>query len=279
MTTPVVAEKIFSIGQFPVTNSIINGWLAAGGFLALALLLNRNKFSMAPKGLQNALEALIEFMLGFMDQVTHDRERSKRFLPIVGTLFLFILVSNWMGLIPGVGSIGIWEMVHGERELVPLFRAATSDLNLTLAIGVGAVVVSHVFGIMTIGFFRYWGKFIQVAGIWRALRRFGHVNFADALIGLFTALTELAVGFIELLSEAAKMVSLSLRLFGNVFAGEVLLTVIASLIAFLAPLPFMGMEIIVGIVQALVFAMLTLVYLTMATEPPHGEEEQAHASH
>jgi F-type H+-transporting ATPase subunit a len=208
--------------------------------------------------------------------VTHDRQKSRRFLPICGTLFLFILFSNWLGLIPGVGSIGVWATHHGEAELIPLFRAATADLNMTLAMGIGAVVLSHIVGVGTIGFFKHWSKFIQVAGIWKAIKSFAKDGIGQGLINVFVSLVELAVGFIELISEVAKMISLSLRLFGNIFAGEVLLWVFFSLVAYLVPVPFYFMEMIVGVVQAMIFATLTLVYLTAMTEAPHGEEAGAH---
>ena len=270
----VAAEKIFTIGSFPITNSILSGWIVLGIFLILGFSLRTLK--KIPTGIQNAFEALIEFMLDFMDQVTHDRERSKRFLPFVGTLFLFILLANWMGLVPGVGSIVTRQLVGEETENIPLFRAATSDLNMTLAIGLLSVVVSHIFGIMTIGFFKYWNKFIQLGTLANAIKAFARVRIEQAFIGLFTAIVEFMVGIIELVSEVAKVVSLSLRLFGNIFAGEVLLTVLASLIAFFLPLPFMALELIVGVIQALVFSMLTLVYLTIATEQPHGKAAEAH---
>jgi F-type H+-transporting ATPase subunit a len=147
---------------------------------------------------------------------------------------------------------------------------------MTLALGITAVVASHFIGIMTIGFFKHWGKFVQVAGVWKALRSFGRKPFGDAAIGLFTALIDVGVGLLELVSEAAKMLSLSLRLFGNIFAGEVLLHVLSSIFAYAMPIPFMFMELIVGVVQALVFSILTLVYLTLATEPPHGDHEEEH---
>lgn len=276
MPVPVAAEQLFSIGPVPITNSIVNGWVAVAAFGALGLAL-RKKMAAVPRGLQNMAEAFIEFMLGFCDQVTGDRKKSRRFLPICGTLFLFILFSNWLGLLPGVGSIGLHRIEHGETEFIPLFRAATSDLNLTIAIGVFSVIASHVMGALTIGFWKHGGKFIQFGGIWRAITAIPKKKPAEAAIGLFTALVQFMVGFIELVSEVAKMVSLSLRLFGNVFAGEVLLSVIASLVAFFVPLPFMALEIIVGVVQALVFSTLTLVYLTIASEEPHGSEEEAHA--
>ncbi len=264
---PVSADRIFDIAGLPVTNSMINAWVALGLFGILALVL-RKPTRNAPRGAQNLAEASLDFMLGFMDQVTGDREKSKRFFPVAGTLFLFILLSNWMGLLPGVGTIGLREGEH----LMPLFRPATSDLNMTLAMALLAVVVSHIFGIATIGFFRHTNKFIQLGTFWNAVRSVPKVGIKEGMIGIFVAVVELGVGLIELVSEVAKVVSLSLRLFGNIFAGEVLLHVISSIMAFVVPLPFMFMEIIVGLVQALVFSMLTLVYLTIATSDPHGEE-------
>ncbi len=271
MAVPVSAEKLFDLGPLPVTNSVVNGWVAVLVFLILALLLRKRRDAV-PKGLQNAAEQLLEFMLNFIDQVTHDRVRSRKFLPIVGSLFLFILFSNWLGLVPGVGSIGVWKLVEGAPELVPLFRPATSDLNMTLAMGITSVLASHVIGVGAIGFFKYWGKFIQIGKIWNALKRFGRDKFHEAVIGVFIALIELVVGFIELMSEAAKMVSLSLRLFGNVFAGEVLLYVFFRLAGYLVPIPFMFLELMVGIIQAMIFSTLVLVYLTVATDQPHGSE-------
>ncbi len=273
MSIPVSAEHIFTVADIPITNSVITGWIAVSFFVVIGLLLRR-KPSLIPKGLQNATEALIEFMLNFMDQVTHDRARSRKFFPIVGALFLFIIVSNWMGLIPGVGTIGIWGLVHGETELIPLFRPATSDLNMTLAMSISSVVITHLFGIFTLGFFRHWNKFIQLGTIWNAIKGFRKLKLSEAAINMFAAVIELGVGFIELMGEAAKVVSLALRLFGNIFAGEVLLHVLSSLVAVLVPTPFMFLEIIVGAIQALVFSMLVLVYLTLATEQPHGSEEQ-----
>lgn len=247
---------------------MVNAWVAVAAFVLLAAVLRRPK-SGVPHGIQNAAEALVEFMLGFMDQVTGDRAKSRRFFPLVGTLFLFILLSNWMGLLPGVGTLGLTGE-HGH--LIPIFRPATSDLNMTLAMGISAVLLSHVFGMAAIGFFRHWNKFIQLGSFWKALTGFRGKSAVDYLVGLFVAFIELGVGLIELVSEVAKVVSLSLRLFGNVFAGEVLIHVISSLIAFGVPIPFMFMEVIVGLVQALVFSILTLVYLTIATSAPHGDE-------
>lgn len=262
---PLVAEPIFQIGSFPVTNSYINSCLAVLFFVILGLIL-RNKTALVPKKIQNIAEAALEFMLEYVDRVTKDRRKSLKFFPIVGGLFLFILFSNWLGLLPGTGSIGRFIMLHGEVEFAPILRPANADLNMTLAMAVFAVVVSHILGIVTIGFFKYANKFIKLGDIYR--------SFSKGGMSIMVAFIEFGVGLIEIFSEIAKLFSLSLRLFGNIFAGEVLLTVLAGLIAYFLPLPFMLLEIIVGIVQAIVFAMLTLVYLSIATA-----EIEVHASH
>lgn len=260
---PIAPEPMFSIGQFPVTNSYINSTLTMVGFIIFAFLINRavgyySKHGSAPRGLLNFFEALLETLYGYFDGVTQSRSKTIKFLPIVGTLFLFILISNWIGLLPGIGSLGIYQQHHGVIELIPLFRPATSDLNMTLAMAIIAVVSSHLIGIAAIGFFKYANKFIKLGDLWHAVTSLNPSKIMVAVIEFF-------VGFIEIFSEVAKMVSLSLRLFGNVFAGEVLLTVLGSLIAFLLPLPFIALELLVGLIQAVVFSMLTLVYLTVAT--------------
>lgn len=267
---PLVAEPIFNIGSFPVTNAYINSCLAVVFFLIVGWLLRR-RTAMIPKGLQNFAETVLEAVLGYFDAVTRDRKKSLKFLPIVGGIFFFILFSNWLSQLPGTGSVGRNLFVEGHMELVPILRPANSDLNLTLAMAVFSVILSHVLGIAAIGFFRYANKFIKLGDLYHGFRK-GGTNIMVAII-------EFAVGFLEIVSEVAKMISLSLRLFGNIFAGEVLLTVMASLIAYLVPLPFMFLEILVGLIQATVFSMLVLVYFTIATTPVLGHEERHEDSH
>ena len=267
---PLVAEPIFHIANFPVTNAYINSCVAVLFFAVVGFLL-RNKTAMIPQGLQNVAEAVLEFLLKYVDQVTHDRRRSMQFLPIVGGIFLFILFSNYVGLLPGTGAVGRYLSVEGHTTLVPFLRSANSDLNLTVAMAVFAVFFSHILGVATIGFFKYANKFIKLGDLYKSL--------SHGPIAIMTAVIEFGVGLLEIVSEIAKLVSLSFRLFGNIFAGEVLLTIMAGLFAFFVPLPFMFLEILVGVVQASVFAMLTLVYLSTMSSAPHGshEEEGEHA--
>lgn len=249
-------EKLFEIGGIPITNTIVNAWIAIAIFLVLGMLIRRN-VKLIPGKLQNFCEYFLESILKYFDQVTGERKKTIKFLPIAGTIFFFILLSNWLGLLPGTGSITVGHNM--------LLRPANTDLNLTIAMALVAVVASHIYGFLAIGFFSYLNKFIQIGTLVK--------SFKKGPIGVFTAVIEFAVGLIEIVSEAAKVLSLSLRLFGNIFAGEVLITVMASLVAFFVPTPFMLLELLVGLIQASVFAMLTLVYMTVATMEPHGEEE------
>ncbi len=266
MNISLAAEPIAHIGSMPITNSMVNAWIAVIFFILVALVASRRK-GIIPKGIHNVFEAVVEFLITEIQKVTIDRERALKFLPLAGTIFLFVLFSNWLGQIPGTGSIGIHEVIHGEVELIPLLRPASSDLNMTLAIAIFAVVASHLFGLVKIGPLGHISKFINFRGIWQSIKK--------GPMAMIVAVIEFGVGLIEIVSEIAKVLSLSLRLFGNIFAGEVLMTVIMGIFAFFLPLPFMFLEILVGAIQATVFAMLTLAYLTVSTEA-HGEHEEEH---
>lgn len=247
-------ETIFHIGSFPVTNTIINVWLAMAIFLVIGILIKK-QLSLRPGKFQNFFEYILEMLMGYFDQVTGDRKKTMRFMPIVGSVFFFILLSNWLGLLPGTGSL----MYHHKMIL----RPANSDLNLTVAMALVAVISSHLFGLFTVGVFTHLNKFIQIGTFFKSLRK--------GPTAIFTAVIELGVGLIEIMSEIAKVLSLSLRLFGNIFAGEVLISVLSGLVSVLVPTPFMMLELLVGLIQASVFTMLTLVYLTVMTTAPHAE--------
>jgi hypothetical protein len=163
--------------------------------------------------------------------------------------------------LPGTGTI-----TSGHA---PLLRPANTDLNLTLAMATVAVISSHVFGFISVGVFTHLNKFIQIGTLIKSIRK--------GPIAIFTALVEMIVGLIEIASEVSKIFSLSLRLFGNIFAGEVLISVIGSIAILMVPAPFMFLELLVGLIQAAVFSILTLVYMTVASSQPHGgDEEGAH---
>lgn len=232
------AEPVFRLLGFSVTNSILTTWVVMAVLLIFSLIVNKN-LSYIPSGIQVIAEMLIGGIYSFFESVTHDK--TKLFFPLLGTLFVFIIFLNWFGLLPGVGSIGINEVENGHKLFIPLFRAGTADINTTLALALIAVFLIQFYGIKTLGM-EYVGRFF---------------NFKNPIYFF--------VGILELVLEFAKILSFSFRLFGNIFAGEVLLTVIAFLMPVLAPIPFLGLELFVGFIQALVFSMLTAVFLSLAT--------------
>jgi F-type H+-transporting ATPase subunit a len=253
------AEPIFHFGGFTVTNSILNSWIVVVLIMVIGLLVRR-KITMVPRGLQNVLEAIIEAFLGIFDSVTGSRGKSLKFFPFVFSFFIFILFSNWMGLLPGVGSLGQIALHDGHKVFIPYFRGGTADLNTTLALAIIGVVASHIFGVMAIGLWKYFNKFININAFLEIPGKI-RKDWTVIIVNPITAF----VGLVEIIGEIAKVASLSFRLFGNIFAGEVLLASMAAMLAFGLPIPFMFLEVIVGLIQALIFAMLILAYLTMST--------------
>lgn len=260
------AEPIFHIGNFTVTNSLLHAWVVSALLIVVAVLVGSN-LKRSPRGVQNILEIVITWILNLCDSVTGDRKKSMKFFPLVMTIFLFVFVSNYLGLLPGVGSIGMHEEVHGVVKFIPFFRSSAADLNMTIAISLITVVTTHVFGMITLGFFKHWGKFIQLNKLF-TMKNGWPIPRPLGVIDVF-------IGLLELVGEVSKIISFSFRLFGNVFAGEVLLLVMTSLVAYVAPVPFYFLELFVGFIQAFVFATLALVFLHVATES-HGEEHEEH---
>lgn len=248
MHISIVPETIFHIGPLSVTNTLLTAWLVLIVLVVGAILFSQMLKRM-PGRFQIAIESLVEGLLNFFETIAGSRETAKRFFPLVATIFIFVLLSNWVGIIPGMGSVGFHEMRDGKESFVPLFRSVFSDLNMTLALALIAVTLSHFFGVVTLGVKGHVGKFITI----------------KSPVAAFT-------GILEIVSEIAKVISFSFRLFGNIFAGEVLLTIIAFLVPYVAPLPFLGLELFVGFIQALIFATLAMVAFssfTVAHEEHH----------
>ncbi|MEK7461039.1 MAG: F0F1 ATP synthase subunit A [Patescibacteria group bacterium] len=244
----LTAQTLFRLGPLPVTNSLIATWL---GMLVLAGFgfVATRRLRLVPTGFQNAAEAIIEALLGLMTQVTQDRAKAERFFPFLATFFAFILTANWLELLPGFGSL--------TYAGTPLLRSANTDLNTPLALALISVIGTQIAGIAALGFWRHAGHYLTFKPT------------LEGAIGTF-------VGLLHIIGEVARVLSFSFRLFGNIFAGEVLLVVISYLVPYLIPLPFYIMELFVGLIQALVFTMLTLVFLTAATTDTHQEEGAAH---
>jgi F-type H+-transporting ATPase subunit a len=242
--------------RFVLTNTILSSWITTI-ILLFVFFLSTRKMSLVPRGLQNLVEGVISIMYDFVVSVTGTTNAS-RFLPFFATIFLFVALNAWLGLIPIYQSLGFINDGHMERHLL---RPAGTDLNMPLALSIISFVFVEYWAIKVLGL-RYFGKFFRFGGLIRA----------RSLSSLFRAAIDIFVGLLELLSELVRIVSFTFRLFGNMTAGEILLLVTAFLVPFVFSLPFYGLEILVGFIQALIFASLTLVFVTMAIVPHEGDE-------
>ena len=251
----LAADVVFHIAGWPITNSIVASWVTMLILVIFAFVATRRK-QLIPKGIQNVAEMVVEQFLGLIQSVTNDRRRSIMFMPVVLTLFLFILVNNWMQLIPGFGALGF----HQGGHFIPLLRGANSDLNVTLSLALITVILTQYFG-------------VREKGVYGWIKNYFHNPMKGGIVLMVLGVGIAAfVGSLEVVSEFVKIVSLSFRLFGNIYAGETLLSTIGGLSPFVLPVPFMLLEVIVGVVQAAVFALLTLVFFSIITTPiEHGE--------
>lgn len=237
------AEPIFKVGFFTVTNSVLNTFLVDFLILIPTFYIYRH-ISKIPGKIQNAAEMIISGFYSLTESVAG--KNTDKIFPFFASFFIFILVANWSGLIPGLGLIGLKE--HGE--IVPFFKPTTSDFNTTLALALTSAVATHILSVKTLGVREYLSRFLSINPIY------------------------LFVGLLELISEATKVISLSFRLFGNIYAGEVVLGTISKIFAFVFPLPFLGLEIIVGLIQATVFAMLTMAFMSILMTSHHEEAKE-----
>jgi F-type H+-transporting ATPase subunit a len=231
------AQQLFHLGSFNVTNGLLMT-LVASLVLIIFSLYFKSKIKIVPGKLQGVVEMGVESLLGLMESTLGSIKNAEKYFPLIATIFIFILTSNLLGIFPGVGSL---KFENSGAE-IPLFRSPAADLNFTLAFAVISVIVTNVIGMMSVGAFKHLGKYFNFHG---------PINFF--------------IGVLELVSELAKIISLSFRLFGNVFAGEVLLTIIAFLAPYFIPLPFLFLEIFVGAIQAFIFATITLVSISLHT--------------
>lgn len=235
------AQELFTLGNFGVTNGLLLTLIASSILIAFSLVF-RSRIKMVPGKLQGTVEMGVEGLLGIMESTLGSMKKAEKYFPLVATIFIFILCSNLLGIFPGVGSL----VYHSGGHETPLFRSPAADLNFTLAFAVISVIVTNIIGMASVGTFNHIGKYI---------------NFKGPI--------EFFIGILEIVSEIAKIVSLSFRLFGNIFAGEVLLIIIFSLVPYFAPLPFLFLEIFVGTIQAFIFAMITLASIAIHTTEHH----------
>ena len=265
---PAHAVEIGRIGSFPITNSMIVTWAVALGLIIFAQIATR-KMKDVPSGAQNFWEWMVEGLYGFLEGIIGQTLVKKTFW-FFATIFIFILFSNWMGLIPGFGTIGFGERgEHGFHVTAPWFRGANADLNMTLA--------------MSMTFFACWIVWaLQANGpIGFLLHLFAPRGETTGILKVLMIIVFLAVGFLEVVSILFRPVSLSFRLYGNIFAGENMLEAMSNLVpgwigSIVIPIPFYFMELLVGIVQALVFMLLTAVFTMLICQHDESHESAHH---
>lgn len=251
---PIKAERILHLGPIGIHNSTLLGWLVFG-LVLIGMIWIAHRISIRPSKNRfvSAIEAICEYVVNLMDGIMNDRAKAIKFAPLILTLFFVILINNWFGLLPGVGHSLLANTPAGH---VPFLRSFSSDLNDTLSLAIVTMVLVQIYSIRELGGLGYFKHF-----------------FTDKPYNPIY----IFVGLIEVLGEFTKIMSLSLRLFGNIFAGEVLLFVITSISGWLAPvisLPFVFLEAFGGFIQAFVFAMLAIVYLTISTTGHSSHDEE-----
>ncbi|MBI5127758.1 F0F1 ATP synthase subunit A [Candidatus Roizmanbacteria bacterium] len=237
-------ETVFHILNFPITNSLFLSVIVVLLFFLLALKYNKESKSEIKSKFYYFFQFIIKAIYSLFESVLG--EKTKYFFPLLFSFFMFIILQNWFGLLPGIGSVLIKVQEHGEEIFIPLFRGGNADLNTTFVLALASVVMIQAFGIKFLGFKGYLKKFVNLTN---------PINFF--------------LGILEIISEFSKVLSFSFRLFGNIFAGEVLLTIVAFLVPVLASFPFIILEVFVGFIQALVFSMLTAVFISGAIAKHH----------
>ena len=235
---PYVVGDLFGV---PLTATLITTWLTMFALIIATFFISRRP-SLIPKKAQSIAEMMVGGVHDYMSDVLESRKLATAYFPVVMTIFIFVLALNWVGLLPGVTAIGL----NHDGHFTPLLYPAATDLNITIGFAIVAFLTIEMAGVVALGTFKYIGKFI---------------NFHSPLAFI--------IGIIELISEVARLISFSFRLFGNIFAGKTLLVVIIFFVPYIAPVPLYAFELFVGFVQAFVFAVLTLFFIKLAVAEPH----------
>lgn len=239
-----VALKPYIVGELlgvPITATLITTWLTMA-VLILGTYFFTKRPQLMPKKIQSIAEMIVGGVYDYMIDVLESRKLAATYFPVVMTIFIFVLALNWIGLLPGVTAIGL----NHDGDFIPVLYPAATDLNITIAFAIIAFLTIEIAGVVALGVFKYGGKFI---------------NFHSPLAFI--------IGLIELISEVARLISFSFRLFGNIFAGKTLLVVIMFFVPYIVPVPLYAFEVFVGFIQAFIFAILTLFFIKIAVAEPH----------
>jgi F-type H+-transporting ATPase subunit a len=247
-------EILFEIAGYPIANSTFFIFLIIILFAVLAGLAVR-KFTLRPGGFQVAMESVYEAIIGLVDQITNDTNRSRKIFPVIGAMLVYLVVANLIGLIPGLENITLAG--------TPIFNTPTADFNTTFGLAVGAIIIINIISIIEWGPLMFVGKFVPLHKVYQ--------GFKQGLSAGFMSIIEFLLGLLDIIGEFAKIISLSLRLFGNMYAGQVLAVILLGAFAYIIPSVWLAMNLFVGILQAMVFAALVAAYYMLAIKPSEGE--------
>ncbi|OGO02927.1 MAG: hypothetical protein A2Y59_02780 [Chloroflexi bacterium RBG_13_52_14] len=279
-----IPDPFYKLGPIYITNTLIAAWMGILVLIGLFYFATR-KMRLVPKGLQNFAETIIEALLNLMEGIA-GKENGRKFFAIVATIFLYVLINAWMGLLPFFNVIGevqqgtsdtLFYKLFGMGQYIgpivtlPLFRAANTDVNLPLMLALVSFVSVEYWGITSLGLRHYVSKFLRLGGVLKGLKQLIKGRVKEALSAILFGIIDAFVGGIELLSEFIRIISFTFRLFGNMTAGEILLLVIAFIVPWMFPVIFYGLETFFGVIQAFIFAILTLVFATMAVAAHQSE--------
>lgn len=268
ISTPKVAlpsESVAHISFLSITNTLLASWLTIIVLVVLFYFCTR-KMKLIPGRLQGFAEMIVETLNNFVKGIAGDKN-SKRLLPMIATIFLFIMTNAMLALLPFFGTIGLNE----NGTIVPFLRSANTDVNLPLSFALIAVIFIEYLGFKENGALHYINGFFKFEVLGEGFKNLFKGKIKPALSGIFMGFINLFIGFIEVLSHFIRLVSFTFRLFGNMTAGEILLLVITFLVPFVTSTIFYGLELFFGFIQALIFASLTLVWSVIALTP-HEEE-------
>jgi F-type H+-transporting ATPase subunit a len=261
------SEPVLHVGHFSITNTLIASWLTILVLVGFSIFLTR-KMKLIPGRRQGLVEVLVEGLLNFVEGIA-GKKHARMLFPGVATIFIYVIFNAYLALLPIFGTIGI----HHEHEFVAIFRAANTDVNVPLSIALMSFFFVESWGMRAIGVSHYLGEFFNVRQFLQGLKELftgkiktGPMNIVFGFISLF-------VGILEIFSHFTRMLSFTFRLFGNMTAGEILILVSCFLIPLVFTIPFYGLELLIGMIQALIFSGLTLVFGTIAISP-HEESHE-----
>ena len=257
------------VGHFVVTNTLIASWFTIIVLVVFSLVCTY-KMKLIPGRRQAMAEAVVEYLLNFVEGVA-GKKHARMLFPGVATIFIYVITNAYLALLPFFGSIGI---IEHDGKFAPLFRSANTDVNVPLSIALMSFILVESWGMRAIGVLHYLSEFINVGQMAQGLKQLFTGKISQAFMNIVFGFISLFVGVLEIFSHLTRMLSFTFRLFGNMTAGEILILVSCFLVPMVFTIPFYGLELLIGLIQALIFSGLTLVFGAVAVSPHHEEEAE-----